>query len=255
MTIAPETITPAGRPARVSSSSPVSGRPATPRPGRPQTRHGDPLSPVQAEVLAALRETGCQSEAARSIGMKITNMSQIMRALRLKGAIGPDEYRQSKRVHSPEVWQRLVDGQTSSVIDGPPAAGRFALPKRKAPPLRSAQSQKPGHANIFSREWKANGETKPIGVHGKAAKRVSPVHAKVEASRAARVHVLDAIHFSTQGHVLSSLRCSCGVRIRTCDPNRDRGHAKLYTLFEHHKNGPDVRGSGPRDESGRLMAA
>ena len=193
-------------------------------------RPGDPLSPVQAEVLAALRKTGCQSKAARLTGLAVTNMHPIMRALRAKGAIGPDEYRQST--------------------------------KRKAPPLSSDHSKKPGHANIFSREWRAHGETKLIGVHGRMIpsmehiaagdKRVSPIVLKVEASRAARTHVLEAIHFARKGHVISSFRCSCGARGRTIDRDRTRGHAELYSRFEDHKRGPDVRGNGPRGEHGRL---
>ena len=93
-----------------------------------------------------------------------------------------------------------------------------------------------------------------IGPHEYERVRVSPIVRKVEASRAARTHVLEAIHFARKGHVLSSFRCCCGARGRTCDPNRERGHAKLYSLFEQHKNGPDVRGTGPRGEHGRLVA-
>jgi hypothetical protein len=167
MTVTPETITPAGRPARVSSSSPVSGRPA------------NPITDCQRQTLAALKANGNSYTAARALGVGDKVFSNRIHELRVKGLIGKDEYK-----------RRLV----------------------------------------------------------------SPIVAKVQASRDAREHVLEEIHFSTQGHVLSSLRCSCGVKIRTCDPNRDRGHAKLYTLFEHHKNGPDVRGIGPRDESGRLIA-
>ena len=194
-------------------------------------RPGDPPSPVQAEVLAALRKTGCQSKAAKLTGIAVTNMHPIMRALRAKGAIGPDEYRQSA--------------------------------KRKAPPLSSDHSKKPGHANIYSREWRAHGETKPIGVHGRKIpsmehiaagdKRVSPIVRKVEASRAARTHVLEAIHFARKGHVMSSFRCSCGARGRTIDLDRTRGHAELYSRFEDHKR-PDTRGTGPRGEHGRLVA-
>ena len=214
------------------SSASTTDRTRRNTPGRPPMRPGDPLSPVQAEVLAALRKTGCQSKAARLTGLAATSMHPIMRALRAKGAIGPDEYRRSA--------------------------------KRKAPPLSSDHSKKPGHANIFSREWRAHGETKPIGVHGRMTrsmehiaagdKRVSPIVRKVEASRAARTHVLDAIHFARKGHVMSSFRCSCGARGRTIDRDRTRGHAELRSRFEDHKRGPDVRGNGPRGEHGRLVA-
>ena len=84
-------------------------------------------------------------------------------------------------------------------------------------------------------------------------KRVSPIVRKVEASRAARTHVLEAIHFARKGHVMSSFRCSCGARGRTIDLDRTRGHAELYSRFEDHKR-PDTRGTGPRGEHGRLVA-
>jgi hypothetical protein len=84
-------------------------------------------------------------------------------------------------------------------------------------------------------------------------KRVSPIVLKVEASRAARTHVLEAIHFARKGHVISSFRCCCGARGRTIDIDRTRGHAELYSRFEDHKH-PDTRGTGPRGEHGRLVA-
>ena len=93
-----------------------------------------------------------------------------------------------------------------------------------------------------------------IGPHEYERVRVSPIVRKVEASRAARTHVLEAIHFARKGHVISSFRCSCGARGRTIDRDRTRGHAELYSRFEDHKRGPDVRGNGPRGEHGRLVA-
>ena len=216
-------------------------------------RPGDPLSPRQAEVLAALRKTGCQSKAAKLTGIAVTSMHPIMRALRAKGYIGPDEYRQSrKRAHSPKVWQLLVDGQSSVVIDGPPAPGRFALPKRKARTLGPAVV---GHKPIRNGRLNVHGRMHPEGMEHIAAgdKRVSPIVRKVEASRAARTHVLEAIHFARKGHVISSFRCSCGARGRTIDIDRTRGHAELYSRFEDHKR-PDTRGTGPRGEHGRLVA-
>ena len=91
-----------------------------------------------------------------------------------------------------------------------------------------------------------------IGPHEYERVRVSPIVLKVEASRAARTHVLEAIHFARKGHVMSSFRCCCGARGRTIDLDRTRGHAELYSRFEDHKRGPDVRGNGPRGEHGRL---
>ena len=91
-----------------------------------------------------------------------------------------------------------------------------------------------------------------IGPHEYERVRVSPIVLKVEASRTARTHVLEAIHFARKGHVISSFRCCCGARGRTIDLDRTRGHAELYSRFEDHKRGPDVRGNGPRGEHGRL---
>jgi hypothetical protein len=92
-----------------------------------------------------------------------------------------------------------------------------------------------------------------IGPHEYERVRVSPIVLKVEASRAARTHVLEAIHFARKGHVISSFRCCCGARGRTIDLDRTRGHAELYSRFEDHKR-PDTRGTGPRGEHGRLVA-
>ena len=86
---------------------------------------------------------------------------------------------------------------------------------------------------------------------------VSPINRKVQAARDARPHVIADIpgnpHFSRKGHVLSSLRCSCGVRLRSCDRDRYRGHATLAEMWSDHKNGPSLRGIGPR-KNGRLVA-
>ena len=191
-------------------------------PGRPPTRLGDPLSPVQAEVLAALRKTGCQSKAARLTGLAVTNMHPIMRALRAKGAIGPDEYRQSTKPRKPRK---------------PNTRGPAVVGKRKP----------------STKTWAIVPSITRMSHIAAGDKRVSPIVRKVEASRAARTHVLEAIHFARKGHVMSSFRCSCGARGRTIDRDRTRGHAELYSRFEDHKR-PDTRGTGPRGEHGRLVA-
>ena len=233
MTITTETITPA--PGQVEATTLVGSVPEveaglvrrspTDRagrnsPGRPPMRLGDPLSPVQAEVLAALRKTGCQSKAARLTGLAVTNMHPIMLALRAKGAIGPDEYRQSVKPRKPNTR-------------GPAVVGK----------------RKPS-----TKTWAIVPSITRMSHIAAGDKRVSPIVRKVEASRAARTHVLEAIHFARKGHVLSSFRCCCGARGRTIDRDRTRGHAELYSRFEDHKRGPDVRGNGPRGEHGRLVA-
>lgn len=88
---------------------------------------------------------------------------------------------------------------------------------------------------------------------GRPVKRVlvSPIFAKVQAARDA--HVLEAIHYARPGHLLSSFRCGCGARRRTCNRDVTRGHSDLADLYSEHKNGPDMRGHGPR-ASGRLVA-
>ena len=231
MTITTETITPA--PGQVEATTLVGSVPEveaglvrrspTDRagrnsPGRPPTRLGDPLSPVQAEVLAALRKTGCQSKAARLTGLAVTNMAPIMTALRTKGYIGPDEYRQSTKPRKPNTR-------------GPAVVGK----------------RKPS-----TKTWAIVPSITRMSHIAAGDKRVSPIVLKVEASRAARTHVLEAIHFARKGHVLSSFRCRCGARGRTIDRDRTRGHAELFSRFEDHKRGPDVRGNGPRGEHGRL---
>jgi hypothetical protein len=205
------------------SSASTTDRTRRNTPGRPPMRPGDPLSPVQAEVLAALRKTGCQSKAARLTGLAVTNMAPIMRALRAKGAIGPDEYRQSVKPRKPNTR-------------GPAVVG-----KRKPGPVKTWEV-----VRSITR-------MKPMAHIAAGDKRVSPIVRKVEASRAARTHVLEAIHFARKGHVLSSFRCCCGARGRTIDRDRTRGHAELYSRFEDHKR-PDTRGTGPRGEHGRLVA-
>ena len=237
MTITTDTITPA--PGQVEATTLVGSVPEveaglvrrspTDRagrnsPGRPPTRLGDPLSPVQAEVLAALRKTGCQSKAAKLTGIAVTNMAPIMRALRAKGAIGPDEYRQSTKPRKPRK---------------PNTRGPAVVGKRKP----------------STKTWAIVPSITRMSHIAAGDKRVSPIVRKVEASRAARTHVLEAIHFARKGHVLSSFRCCCGARGRTIDLDRTRGHAELYSRFEDHKRGPDVRGNGPRGEHGRLVAS
>ena len=201
------------------SSASTTDRTRRNTPGRPPMRPGDPLSPVQAEVLAALRKTGCQSKAAKLTGIAVTNMAPVMRALRAKGAIGPDEYRQSVKPRKPNTR-------------GPAVVG-----KRK-------------HS---TKTWAIVPSITRMSHIAAGDKRVSPIVLKVEASRAARTHVLEAIHFARKGHVISSFRCSCGARGRTIDIDRTRGHAELYSRFEDHKR-PDTRGTGPRGEHGRLVA-
>jgi hypothetical protein len=132
--------------------------------------------------------------------------------------------------------------EVNTGLPGPSAPASLDVARR--PPLRSAHSQRPGEANIFSREWRANGTTKPIGTHGRLIPSLagprSPIDVKVEAQRAAIPHVPEEIHFARKDHVLSSWRCRCGARGRTCNRDRARGHADLAALFTEHKGGAMV---------------
>ena len=105
----------------------------------------------------------------------------------------------------------------------PPSAGH------KAPPLRSAHSQKLGEANIFSREWRANGGG-TIHPH-----LVSPADANRAAARARISHVPVEVHFSRKGATLSTLLCKCGHLIEVEDVSLLLGHRKLEQAFSAHR--------------------
>lgn len=208
-----ETIIPSGAASGLGLSSFHQAEAPGNSPGRPHTKPGDPLSPIQAQVLAALRATGSQAKAARLVGIAITNLSQSMRALRLKGAIGPDEYRQSLK------------------------------PRKGKRDHHEAEKRKP--ASKVARSW-AVGPGRPLPDR--------TLEIRAEAFRELRVHVCETIHYARQDHVLSSFRCSCGVRLRVINRDRERGHAQLAALVGQHMRGPDVRGAGKRDRHGRLVA-
>lgn len=63
---------------------------------------------------------------------------------------------------------------------------------------------------------------------------ISSIMRKVAAARDARQHVIEEVHYSRKGHVLSSVRCTCGAKMRTCNRDRTRGHAELAELFAGH---------------------
>ena len=118
MTTVHATIDPAGR--SLSDRASLSGQASSPgqgsagKPvGRPHVKAGDPLSPKQAEALAALRRCGTQAKAAREIGLTINNFSPLMAmagALTVLeadqvvevGAIDPDD------VHLPGIFVKRI---------------------------------------------------------------------------------------------------------------------------------------------------
>lgn len=218
MTIASETIIPSGAASGLGLSSFHQAEAPGNSPGRPHTKPGDPLSPIQAQVLAALRATGSQAKAARMVGIAVTNLSLIMRALRLKGAIGPDEYRHSLK------------------------------PRKGKRDHHEAEKRKP--ASKVARSW-AVGPGRPLRI-GTEYDRT--LERRAEAFSELRVHVCETIHYARRDHVLSSFHCSCGVRLRVINRDRERGHAQLAALVGQHMRGPDVRGAGKRDRHGRLVA-
>jgi hypothetical protein len=147
------------------------------------------------------------------VGIAITNLAQSMRALRLKGAIGPDEYRQSLK------------------------------PRKGKRDHHEAEKRKP--ASKVARSW-AVGPGRPLPDR--------TLEIRAEAFSELRVHVCETVHYARRDHVLSSFRCSCGVRLRVINRDRERGHARLAALVGQHMRGPDVRGAGKRDRHGRLVA-
>ena len=101
----------------------------------------------------------------------------------------------------------------------------------KAPPLRSAHSQKPGEANIFSREWRANGGG-TIRPH-----LPSPADANREAARARQQHVPVEVHYSRKGETVSTLLCKCGTVLSVDNESRLLGHRMLAAAFTDHRAG------------------
>ena len=89
----------------------------------------------------------------------------------------------------------------------------------KAPPLRSAHSQRPGEANIGT-----------IQQH-----LVSPADANRVAARAQLHHVPVEVHFARKGATLSTLLCKCGHLIEVEDVSLLLGHRKLEQAFAAHR--------------------
>ena len=111
----------------------------------------------------------------------------------------------------------------------PRTIGSAVAGRRKATPLRSAHSQRPGEANIFSREWRANGGG-TIRPH-----LPSPADANRVAARARLIHVPVEVHFSRKGATLSTLLCKCGHLIEVEDESLLLGHRKLEQAFAAHR--------------------
>ena len=116
----------------------------------------------------------------------------------------------------------------------------------KAPPLRSAHSQRDDGARVFSREWRALGDAAPKPKHKSGPKAHTPGNPP---PNKVREHEVEWVHYARPGETLSIVVCVCDWRCEIDDLILAVGHQRLYDAYSDHIHPPHPRRKrGPHGE-------